>query len=101
MAEEKLTLDVEVAKNKLVTLCIKLSAKIGVVISSQALDQHLNERCVKFLKKILKKLLLQTTTGNTCIQSIWDKYFKRIRVLDYTSFQVPENYKDIYLGSGG
>lgn len=31
-------MDVEVANNTLVTLCTKLSAKIGVIISNQALD---------------------------------------------------------------
>ena len=31
---------------------------------------------------------------------MWDKYFKRIRILDSTAFQVPESYKDIYPGSG-
>lgn len=94
-------MDVEVANNTLVTLCTKLSAKIGVVISNQALDQRLNERCVEFLKKIFEKLLRQTITNNTCIQSIWDEYFKRIRILDSTSFQVPESYKNTYPGSGG
>jgi hypothetical protein len=94
-------MDVEVARNTLVTLCTKLSSKIGIVISSQALDQRLNERCVEFLKKIFEKLLCQTITNNTCIQSIWDEYFKRIRILDSTSFQVPENYKNTYPGSGG
>ena len=94
-------MDVEVAKNTLVTLCTKLSAKIGIVISSQALDQRLNKRCVKFLKKIFQKLLRQTITNNTCIPSIWDEYFKRIRILDSTSFQVPESYKNTYPGSGG
>ncbi|MBZ9689868.1 IS4 family transposase [Clostridium estertheticum] len=94
-------MDVEVANNTLVTLCTKLSAKIGIVISNQALDQRLNERCVEFLKKIFEKLLHQTITNNTCIASIWDEYFKRIRILDSTAFQVPESYKDIYPGSGG
>jgi len=94
-------MNVEVANNTLVTLCTKLSEEIGVVISNQALDQRLNERCVKFLKKIFEKLLCKTIANNTRIPSIWDKYFKRIRILDSTAFQVPENYKDIYPGSGG
>ena len=94
-------MDVEVANNTLVTLCAKLSAKIGVVISNQALDQRLNERCVEFLKKIFEKLLRQSITNNTHIKSIWDEHFKRIRILDSTAFQVPENYKDTYPGSGG
>lgn len=94
-------MDVEIANNTLVSLCTKLSAKIGLVISNQALDQRLNERCVKFLKKIFENLLRQTITNTTCIPSIWDEYFKRIRILDSTAFQVPESYKDTYPGSGG
>lgn len=94
-------MDVEVANNTLVTLCTKLSEKTGILVSNQALDQRLNERCVKFLKKIFEKLLRQTITNNTRISSMWDKYFKRIRILDSTAFQVPESYKDIYPGSGG
>lgn len=94
-------MDAEVANNTLVTLCTKLSAKIGVVISNQALDQHLNKRCVEFLKKIFENLLCQAITNNTQILSEWDEYFKRIRILDSTAFQVPESYKYIYPGSGG
>jgi hypothetical protein len=94
-------MDVEVANNTLVTLCTKLSAKIGVGISNQGLDQRLNERGAAFLKKLFEKLLHQTITNNTCIQSIWDEHFKRIRILDSTAFQVPESYKDAYPGSGG
>ncbi|MCH4201176.1 MAG: IS4 family transposase [Clostridium tyrobutyricum] len=94
-------MDVEVANNTLVTLCTKLSAKIEVVISNQALDQRLNEKCVEFLKKIFEKLLRQTITNNTRIPSIWDEHFNRIRILDSTAFQVPESYKNTYPGSGG
>ncbi|MBU3188940.1 IS4 family transposase [Clostridium bowmanii] len=94
-------MDVDVASNTLVTLCTKLSEKTGIFVSNQALDQRLNERCVKFLKKIFEKLLHQTITNNTRIPSKWDKYFKRIRILDSTAFQVPESYKGIYPGSGG
>jgi hypothetical protein len=94
-------MDIEVANNTLVTLCTKLSAKTGVVISNQALDQRLNQRCVEFLKKIFEKLLRQTITNNTRITSIWDEHFKRIRILDSTAFQVPEGYKNTYPGSGG
>ena len=94
-------MDVEVANNTLVTLCTKLSAKLGIVISNQALEQRLNERCVEFLKKIFEKLLHQTITNNTRIKSIWDEYFERIRILDSTAFQVPESYKNTYPGSGG
>ena len=41
-------------------------------------------------------LLHQTITNNTQILSVWDEYFKRIRILDSTAFQVPENYNYFY-----
>ncbi len=95
-------MDVEVANHTLITLCTKLSAKTGVVISNQALDQRLNERCVAFLRKIFEKLLRQTITNTTHIpRCLWDDHFKRIRILDSTAFQVPKNYMDVYPGSGG
>jgi hypothetical protein len=94
-------MDVEVANHTLVTLCTKLSAKTGVVISNQALDQRLNERCVEFLKKIFDKLLRQTISNTTHIPDLWDDDFKRIRILDSTAFQVPKSYMNIYPGSGG
>ena len=50
-------MNVEVANNTLVTLCSKLSEKAGILVSNQALDQRLNERCVTFLKKVFEKLL--------------------------------------------
>jgi hypothetical protein len=94
-------MDVEVANHTLVALCTKLSVKIDVVISNQALDQRLNERCVEFLKKIFEKLLRQTITNTTRMPSRWDEYFKRIRILDSTAFQVPKDYIKTYPGSGG
>ncbi len=94
-------MDIELTNNTLVILCTKLSAKIGVVISNQELDQRLNERCVEFLKKIFEKLIHQIITNNTRIPSIWNEYFKRIRILDSTAFQVPKSYKNTYPGSGG
>jgi hypothetical protein len=53
------------------------------------------------IKNLLIPLLHQTISNNTLIPGIWDGYFKRIRILDSTAFQVPESYKDIYPGSGG
>ena len=38
---------------------------------------------------------------NISLKSSWDKHFKRIRILDSTSFQVSEEYKQTYPGYGG
>ncbi|WP_234119119.1 hypothetical protein [Clostridium hydrogenum] len=45
-------MDAEVANNTPDILSIKVSAKIEIIISSQALDKCLNKRCAEFLKKI-------------------------------------------------
>ena len=59
-------MDVEVANNTFVTLCTKLSKKIGVVISNQTLDQRLKDKELRQSKKLLHL--------SRCISSfIWPK----------------------------
>lgn len=94
-------MNAEVANNTLVSLCTKLSSKLGISVSNQALDQRLNENCVSFLKRIFENLLKKEIMKNTPLKSVWDKHFKRIRILDSTSFQVSDDYKETYLGYGG
>lgn len=94
-------MNAEVANNTLVSLCTKLSSKLGISVSNQALDQRLNEYSVNFLKRIFKSLLKKSILKNSPLESIWDKHFNRIRILDSTSFQVPDDYKETYLGYGG
>ncbi|MFL0194991.1 transposase [Clostridium sp. WILCCON 0269] len=68
-----------------------LSSKTKTTVSSQALDQHLNEKAVKFLKEIFTRLLNSVTLTNSNIPTIWDEHFSRIRIVDSTAFQVPTN----------
>lgn len=93
--------DIDVANDTLVTLATKISSNDGPTISNQAIDQRLNKKCVVFLKEIFKRILKNRMTSYTGIQSEFDAVFKRIRILDSTSFQLPEAYKATYPGSGG
>lgn len=93
--------DADVAKDTLVKLASKISANDGPSLSSQAIDQRLNEKCVVFLKEIFSKILKNKISVDVKVQTELDMYFKRIRVLDSTSFQLPEAFKSIFPGSGG
>lgn len=94
-------MNVNVAKDTLVTLASTISANDGPTVSCQAIDQRLNEKCVNFLKQIFNKLLMSKILSGASISSKIDKYFNRILILDSTSFQIPEIHKAIYPGSGG
>lgn len=89
----------DVAKDTLVKLSTKVSKNNNQAISKQGLDQRFNENCVKFLKSVFQQLLKNRLSSQTIIQS--NLSFNRIRILDATSFQVPDNYAEKYPGSGG
>ncbi|MFL0198585.1 IS4 family transposase [Clostridium sp. WILCCON 0269] len=91
----------DVSKDTLVTMSANLSSKTKTTVSSQALDQRLNEKAVKFLKEIFTRLLNSVPLTNSNIPTIWDEHFNRIRIVDSTAFQVSEIYKSVYPGSGG
>lgn len=93
--------DKDVANDTLVTLTGNISSNDGPIISKQGLDQRLNKKCVIFLKEIFKRILDNKISACTGIKSELDAVFKRIRILDSTSFQLPEAYKATYPGSGG
>jgi hypothetical protein len=93
--------ELDIAKNTLVTLRANLSVKTESTISSQALDQRLNNEAVEFLKEIFIRLLKNSNLNDSAIPSIFNEYFKRIRIVDSTAFQVPEIYKNEYSGSSG
>jgi hypothetical protein len=86
--------DVDVENATLLKLASKISSNNGPSLSSQAIDQRFNEKCFVFLKEIFKKILNSKISACTGIQSDLDAVFKRIRILDSTTFQLPEAYKD-------
>lgn len=91
----------DVSKDTLVTMSANLSSKTKATVSSQAIDQRLNDKAIEFLKEIFTRLLSSVTLTNSNIPTIWDLHFNRIRIVDSTAFQVPEIYKSVYSGSGG
>lgn len=93
--------DVDVANATLLKLALKISSNDGPTLSSQAIDQRLNEKCVVFLKEIFNKILKSKISTNIGLQTELDALFKRIRILDSTAFQLPEAFKSAFPESGG
>jgi len=94
-------MNVDVAKTPLVELASALSTGDGPIVSSQAIDKRFNKKCVEFLKEIVSRLLINKILSDTSVLTEIDNYFNRIIILDATSFQIPETYKNAYPGSGG
>lgn len=83
----------------LTDLCTKLF-KEGINISEEGLNKRFNNNAVLFLKSLFLELLNKKTKEDKEL-ILLTKSFKRIRILDSTSFQLPESFSKIYKGSGG
>jgi hypothetical protein len=81
----------------LVSLCAKLNDSTGLSLSSEGLNQRFNTHTVEFLKRLFSHIFYQKFCP---CPSICDR-FKRIRILDSTSFQLPDDYAHTYQGFGG
>lgn len=90
-----------VASDPLVRLCSRLHAATGTLLSPESLNKRLNTKAVLFLQHIFSLLLQQKICEQTQISNQLFSYFKRIRILDATVFQVPNALENIYPGSGG
>lgn len=93
--------ELDISKNTLVTMSANLSSKLDLDVSSQAIDQRLNDAAIDFLREVFIRIMRNNALVDSNIPSIWDEYFNRIRIVDSTVFQVPEMYKNEYPGSGG
>jgi hypothetical protein len=68
-------------------------------IKKQSLHERFNERAVTFLKLLLENVLTRQIDTDG-IKGLLPKQ-KRVKIKDSTSFQLPEQLRDIYPGSGG
>ncbi|QWH64285.1 IS4 family transposase (plasmid) [Bacillus mycoides] len=90
-----------VASDPLVRLCSRLHAATGTLLSPEGLNKRLNTKAVLFLQHIFSLLLQQKICEQTQISNQLFSYFKGIRILDATVFQVPNALKNVYPSSGG
>ena len=56
---------------------------------------------VQFLQQLLAHLLHQQFCSSSKIPNLYANYFRRIRILDSTHFQIPDKFVSTYQGYGG
>ncbi|MGQ8826799.1 IS4 family transposase [Bacillus sp. NA_146.1] len=89
------------ANTSLTQLCSRLEANTCISMSPEGLNQRFNSQAVQFLQQILASLLHQQFCSSSHILTSYTNYFRRIRVLDSTHFQIPDKFASTYQGSGG
>lgn len=94
-------LDDEVSVSSLNELCTELTAANECSISPQGLNQRFNTSAVELLKALFSELLQEKLNASLSLPCDLDSLFDRIRILDSTVFQLPDQYADQYQGSGG
>jgi len=76
-----------------------LKSDFGVIIKKQSLDERFNEKCVNFVKSVLKEVLREQFANLYSVKLLPD--FSRIRIKDSTKFTVPSNLEEHYKNCGG
>jgi len=93
--------DDEICKKSLSNLCSILRKEERTSISTEGLNLRFNDNAVGFLKSFLFDLLKkQSNVLDTDFDTIKEK-FKRIRIMDSTTFSLPGNLMSFYRGNGG
>ncbi|PGV79439.1 IS4 family transposase [Bacillus thuringiensis] len=90
-----------IAHTSLTQLCSRLETNTGISMSPEGLNQRFNSKAVQFLQQLLAHILQQQFCSSSKISTLYTNFFRRIRVLDSTHFQVPDKFASTYQGSGG
>ncbi|MEJ9148864.1 IS4 family transposase, partial [Bacillus thuringiensis] len=85
----------------LTQLCSQLETSTGVLLSPEGLNRRFNSASVAFFRTVFTTLLQAKIGGVSKISHSLSSYFERIRILDSTTFQVPDRFAAMYPGAGG
>jgi hypothetical protein len=80
-------------------LAVQLKLRYGIEISKQGIDNKFTGAAVEFIKAIMQKAMKVIVDKETKLDFLGN--FKRVRIKDSTAFQLPEDMKERYPGSGG
>ncbi|PFJ71578.1 IS4 family transposase, partial [Bacillus cereus] len=94
-------LNQQVATTSLTQLCSQLETSPGVLLSPEGLNRRFNSASVAFFRTVFTTLLQAKIGGVSKISHSLSSYFERIRILDSTTFQVPDRFASTYPGAGG
>jgi hypothetical protein len=89
-----------VAMTSLTQLSSCLEVSTEVLISPEGMNQRFNKAAVQFLQHLLAELLNQKLKSSMPISYPYTSVFKRIRILDSTTFQLPDPFSFVYPGAG-
>ncbi|HDR8434426.1 TPA: IS4 family transposase [Bacillus cereus] len=89
-----------VASDSLTRLCSQLYANTATLISPEGLNQRFNPTAVAFLREVFTSLLTQKLCSNHSLSAHIISTFNRIRILDATVFQLPDQFLNVQLGPG-
>jgi hypothetical protein len=80
-------------------LSIEARSEHDIGVTKQGIDKKFNEHTLGFLKSLIEKQL--SVELDHQIDAGWLSSFKRVTIKDGTRFNLPEEYKDYFPGSGG
>ena len=86
-------------KLSLVDLCRDIFVFYGIRLRKQSLDERFNIKAILFIKRIISKAI----TNFACqpMDTSLFSAFKRVKIKDSTSFELPENMSERYPGNRG
>lgn len=82
-------------------LCSCLEASTGVFMSTEGLNKRFNRQAVHFLQLLFSHLLTQKLQAAGDLPHRYATLFRRIRIFDATTFQLPDRFASAYRGCGG
>jgi len=92
--------DISSGKSKsLNQLAIEARSEHEIGVSKQGIDKKFNEHTLFFLRNLVEKQL--SVELDLQIDAGWLSSFNRVTIKDGTRFNLPEEYKDYFPGSGG
>ncbi|AIW84397.1 Transposase for insertion sequence element IS231B [Bacillus mycoides] len=94
-------LNQQIATTSLTQLCSQLETSTGILLSPEGLNRRFNSASVAFFRNVFTSLLQAKIGGSSTISHSLSAYFERIRILDSTTFQVPDRFAATYPGAGG
>ncbi|MGX9933661.1 IS4 family transposase [Virgibacillus salarius] len=91
----------KVASTSLTQLSSCLESSTGVLMSPEGLNQRFNSSAVQLLRRVFTSLLTHKLFTSQTLSYRYASHFHRIRILDSTTFQLPDVFASTYQGSGG
>ncbi|OOM73818.1 hypothetical protein CLPUN_43250 [Clostridium puniceum] len=89
----------DMCDKSLATLCGKLAANYGILLSPQALNEKFNKEAVEFMQKLFTEMIFNQ---NKILKKHRNSLtFKRILLNDATGYSLPNKFNDEYSESGG